>query len=88
MTDEVFLVFKKGRILVAKGCPTNIIEEFTSDELAELLEFRYATPWNTGKDIIEKLTYILEDIHDIYLEDAKKGKEEVLRDIKIRKHSR
>ncbi len=39
--------------------------ELSLEDLAEVVEFRYALPWNVTKDSIEKLALVLEDL--VYL---------------------
>lgn len=36
--------------------------ELDLDDLAEIVEFRYATPWNVTKDSLEKVALVLEDL--------------------------
>ncbi|MFA4720341.1 hypothetical protein [Pyrococcus kukulkanii] len=76
------------KVIVAKSKMFEILAEFEVDELAELLQYRYATPWNHGKDILEKLLYILEDILYLYSKDPELPKEEVVRDVKLRIHAK
>ncbi|ASJ15647.1 hypothetical protein A3L04_00425 [Thermococcus chitonophagus] len=83
MTD-IMLMINDRKVMVAKSELSDVLAEFEVDELAELLQYRYATPWNHGKDILEKLLYILEDILYIYSKDPDLPKEEVVRDVKLR----
>ena len=87
MTDIVLMVDDR-KVVVAKGKMSETLAEFEVDELAELLQYRYATPWNHGKDILEKLLYILEDILYLYSRNPKLSKEEVVRDVKLRIHAK
>ncbi|WP_237710126.1 hypothetical protein [Pyrococcus sp. ST04] len=85
--SDITLIINGKKVVVAKGEVENVLAEFDVDEIAELLQFRYATPWNHGKDILEKLLYILEDISYLYSKNPDMKKEDVIRDVKLRIHA-
>nr|WP_240922561.1 hypothetical protein [Thermococcus sp. 9N3] len=68
-------------------CPSEeIICEFTLDDLAEIIEFRYATPWNKSKDILEKLAIIINDLVDAYsnVPERPPTKDDLMKAVKLR----
>ncbi|WP_297417545.1 hypothetical protein [Thermococcus sp.] len=83
------LIIEGDALKVVDCTQDEVLCEFTSDELAEIIQFRYATPWNKSKDIMEKLTYILDDILNAYVnsEDIPLKKEDIMKRVKFRVHS-
>ena len=84
-----FHLVLEDRLLKIVDCTSQeTVCEFSLDELADIIEFRYATPWNKSKDILEKLSYILQDIKDAYesSEDIFPDKEDVIKKVKFRMH--
>ncbi|WP_240924337.1 hypothetical protein [Thermococcus sp. 21S7] len=86
MGRSIKLVIEEGKLTVTHCEDGTNLGEFTIDELAELIEFRYATPWNKSKDILEKLVLILGDIKNAYerSDEPYPKKEKILKEIKIR----
>jgi hypothetical protein len=82
------LVLEDGFLKIVDCNLQKTICEFSLDELAEIMEFRYATHWNKSKDILEKLSYILQDIKDAYenSEDVFVKKEDIVKQVKFRVH--
>ncbi|AIU70633.1 hypothetical protein TEU_09985 [Thermococcus eurythermalis] len=79
-------VLKDGKLLLVE-CPSErVIYEFTIDDLADIIEFRYATPWNKSKDIIEKLSMIINDLVSIYsnVSGNPPSKEDIMKAVKLR----
>ncbi|QDA31784.1 hypothetical protein FH039_09490 [Thermococcus indicus] len=85
---EFLLVLKEGSLKIVDCETRETVYSFTIDELAEMIEFRYATPWNKSKDILEKLTYVLKDIEDAYRSSraVSPNKEDIMREVKLRMH--
>ncbi|WP_148881932.1 hypothetical protein [Thermococcus aciditolerans] len=85
---EFRLVLEGGNLKIVNCKTQETVCSFTIDELAEMIEFRYATPWNKSKDILEKLTYVLRDIEDAYKssKDVFPNKEDIMREVKLRMH--
>lgn len=83
------LVIDGGALKIVDCTRDEVLCEFTPDELAEIIEFRYATPWNRSKDIMEKLAYVLSDILDAYVnsEDIFPKKEDIIKKVKFRVHN-
>jgi len=54
--------------------------------LVDLIQYRYATPWNSGKDALEKLFYILNEIFAIYSVNPEIKKEDAIKNIRFRIH--
>ncbi|ALM75211.1 hypothetical protein [Thermococcus barophilus] len=87
--NEIEVVFKRNKVCIVDCRNGTTLEEISLDELADLIEFRYATPWNVSKDITEKLFYIIEDIKDAYSHSRSPEtitKATVLEHVKKRKH--
>ncbi|KUH31729.1 hypothetical protein APY94_11820 [Thermococcus celericrescens] len=85
---EFRLVLEGGNLEIVDCKTQETVCSFTIDELAEMIEFRYATPWNKSKDILEKLTYVLRDIEYAYKssKDVSPSKEDIMREVKLRMH--
>ncbi len=83
------LVIDGGVLKIVDWARNEVLCEFTPDELAEIIQFRYATPWNRSKDIMEKLMYILNDILDAYTssEEVFPKKEDIIKRVKFRVHN-
>ncbi|AHL22452.1 hypothetical protein BD01_0830 [Thermococcus nautili] len=83
---NVRVVLENGKLLLVE-CPSEeIICEFTLDDLAEIIEFRYATPWNKSKDILEKLVIIINDLVDAYsnVPERPPTKDDLMKAVKLR----
>lgn len=83
---NILLVLDEKKLIVVQCDNETVLGEFTLDEVAELMEFRYATPWNTNKDSLEKLMLIIGDIKNAYLhsDDTFPEKNKILREVKLR----
>ncbi|AEC51724.1 hypothetical protein PNA2_0808 [Pyrococcus sp. NA2] len=62
------------------------LAKFDLGELVDIIQYRYATPWNVSKDTLEKLHLILGEILESYSKDPNIKKDEVVRRIKLRIH--
>ncbi|HDZ36184.1 MAG TPA: hypothetical protein ENH81_04655 [Thermococcus sp.] len=83
---DISVVLKDGKLLLVK-CPSEeVIYEFTIDDLADIIESRYATPWNRSKDTLEKLVIIINDLVDLYsnVSDNPPAKEDLMEAVKLR----
>lgn len=83
---SVRVVLEDGKLLLVE-CPSEkVIYEFTIDDLADVIEFRYATPWNKSKDILEKLAIIINDLVDFYsnVSENPPSKEDIIKAVKLR----
>ncbi|GAB6135062.1 hypothetical protein [Thermococcus sp. EXT12c] len=83
---DVKVVLENGKLLLVE-CPSEkVICEFTLDDLAEIIEFRYATPWNKSKDILEKLVIIINDLVNAYsnVPERPPTKEDLMKAVKLR----
>ncbi|WP_457754481.1 hypothetical protein [Thermococcus sp.] len=86
---NIKIIFEKDKVYVVTCEKETVLAEITLDELAELIQFRYATPWNNSKDVIEKITYVLEDIKEAYTNTENPqalSKQRVFERIKNRKY--
>ena len=83
---SIKVVLENGKLLLVMCPDERTLCEFTLDDLAELIEFRYATPWNKSKDILEKLTIIINDIVDAYanIPGRSPAKDDLMRAVKLR----
>ncbi|WP_297062749.1 hypothetical protein [Thermococcus sp.] len=84
---DVKVVIKNGKVLLVEYPKGEIICEFTLDDLAEIMEFRYATPWNKSKDVLEKLAIIIDDILNAYsnVPERPPTKEDLMKAVKLRR---
>ncbi len=87
ITSDVKVVLGKEKLLLVEFPEGKILVEITLDELAEIMEFRYAIPWNRSKDTLEKLFLIIEDILNAYsgLYEKSLTKEDLMRAVKLRR---
>ena len=83
---EVKVVIENGKVLLLECPKDEIICEFTLDDLAEIMEFRYATPWNKSKDVLEKLAIIIDDLLNAYSNVPARPptKEDLMKAVKLR----
>ncbi len=87
---SVRVVLEDGKLLLVER-PTEkptekVIYEFTIDDLADIIEFRYATPWNRSKDALEKLALVINDIVTVYstVSENHSSKDDILEAVKLR----
>lgn len=83
---SVRVVLEDGKLLLVE-CPSEkVIYEFTIDDLADIIEFRYAAPWNKSKDILEKLAIIITDLVEFYsnVSENPPSKEDIIKAVKLR----
>ncbi|WP_010478733.1 hypothetical protein [Thermococcus zilligii] len=77
-----------GKSVVFRARPKGeVVLELSLDDLADILEFRYAMPWNKSKDIMEKAALIIADV--VYILQNAEGKADkalVLDMVKKRKY--
>jgi len=83
---NVKIVLEGGKLLLVECQSERTILEFSLDDLAEILEFRYATPWNKSKNILEKLSIVINDIVEAYANAPERPptKEDLMRLVKLR----
>ncbi|AIF69364.1 hypothetical protein PAP_04765 [Palaeococcus pacificus DY20341] len=74
MDSEVKLALTKEGVQVVDSQTFKVLAVFTIEDIAEILEFRYAIPWNKSKSILEEIMYILEDIEELYEKLKAEGK--------------
>ncbi|MBP1912634.1 hypothetical protein J2747_001958 [Thermococcus stetteri] len=75
------------RVVIVRSEDGKEIRELNLEDLAEIVEFGYATPWNITKDSLEKVALVLEDLAYLAQSREELPEKEVLIDmLKKRKY--
>ncbi|AMQ19480.1 hypothetical protein [Thermococcus peptonophilus] len=62
MTTACIEILPDKKVITVRGEDGRALAQLTIDDLAEVVEFRYATPWNVTKDSLDKVALVLEDL--------------------------
>ncbi|WP_170218368.1 hypothetical protein [Palaeococcus ferrophilus] len=52
-----------------------VVATFTWNDIADILQFRYATPWNRLKEVLEELSLTMGELDELYAHARSQGRE-------------